>query len=1030
MARKSVASSIIATIVLGSMMAPTVMADSSTLASATAAQYKIVKHEIIFNGKVVSNPYGIAAPDPNTHKLTTYMPLWYVMQALKAVGVTYTWNGHTLNVQPAATMKVDMSNLKPGTEATQLDISGTLVQTGPKMVMKDPYSHVLTTYVPIFYVMDLLNRLGVKSAWDGNNWTMTLNQTASVTVVAAQTTIGQGQADALTVSVLDNNGNPETVPASALQWNVSNASSGFVVPASLQFLATQPGTYQVTATYSGVTSAPISITVFGATAKIALTPAGTLVANGKSPLTVNVQALDANGTSAANENGTITLTDTQGWLVTGTNNGTDTTAKTVTVQLKNGSGSVQVLAPVTPGLSDTLTSASLTDIQGGATVTYGTLTVTSQAQTATSFQISPVNGQKYLVANSGGSTAQFTVTVLDQAGSPMATGSYAYDISVTGAATYNGPTTGVYVGGQTSLPITVTSVQGNTGTVVVTVSASGLQSADASVQAVIAQQPNKLSASNASGSNTFAEGGGLTYALAGVDPNGYPTTFPATPLTVFVTNAQGTAATNIKVNGQVESSAGLSLNSSQTLNLTDTTNGANAGNYTVIIKDGSGNVWLNQAFTETAGLASQLTLSPSTNEVTEGSPNTNLTVSLADAYGNPVAPATSTSVTVTAQGGSGSATINGQDATKGVAITVGSNGQANIQFIPQSPAGTTWKLTATANGMTSNQATVSIMNTLVASASITMTDSNGSTTQAAAGDVLKFTFGALDSYGNVYQGNDQFAVSFSSGSLLGVQGGVDSNGITTVTGTLSQLQTDFASVKVGSAQVLQVTISDTSVSSARSGTTALQVIAGPFAGFAMFNSANQLISPLNPLPVAANTPIQVNVRPVDAYNNPVNTATTQNVVDLLDAGANGYFRSTPSGANESQLVFPIGAATEPVYYVNGSSVNAVLSAAESTLAPTQSSVSMGAFNKFTSGTNGSGILTVTLRDANNDPVTNQASLLTATVTNGSGVAIGAFTETGTGVYTATVTSTANDTNATITVKDGNTTVGTSNAFNS
>ena len=1058
MITRVIKSTVAATVVLGALMAPTALAatgstsgnsSQKTTTQTTTSQsktsqtktsqttqkanngtsYKIAKHNIVLNGKVVSNPYGIAAPDPNTGKATTYMPLWYVMQALKAAGTTYSWNGSFLNITPATNMSVDLSNLNPGREATELAINNTVVQTSPKIVMKDPYSHVMTTYIPIYYVMDVLKRLGVTSQWNGQDWTMTLVEVGSVSLSAANNTIGQGQPDTLTVAIKDQNGNTMNVPASDLTWTINNPA-GVVNPNTMQFIATAPGAYQIQASYLGVKSSPITVDVSGPTAAINLSTSGSLVADGKSTLTVNVAAVDANNTPETTENGTVTISDSRGWLITGTSNGQNTTGKSVTVSLHNGVGTVQVVAPTTAGLSDTLTASNLSDPQGTSPITYGSLTVNSVAQQATALQITPVNGQKYLVSNQGGNTAQFTVAVVDQAGVPMQAGNWTYDIQVSGPATYNGPTSEPYVGGTTPIPITLESQQGATGTVTVTVSASGLQPSTATVQDVITQAPTHLSAVSASGQNSFAEGSTLAYTLSGLDPNGYPTNFPTTPLVAFVQNADGQPATNIKVNGQPMGASGVPINSPN-LAISDDTGGADAGNYVLLIKDSTGSIWLNQPFTETAGSASQILLTPSTNEVTEANPSTTLTVEFADTYDNPVS-VPSSSVTVTAQGGSGSATINGQDATKGVSVTTDANGQAQFQFDPHSPAGTTWTVTASANGLSSSPATVSVMNSLVAQATVSITDQNtGSTSVATAGDPLDVTFGAIDTYGNTgYQGTDQFRVSFPANSLMDVNGAQTSNGISSVSGTLTQLQSDFAGARVGAGPALTVTIQDLNVTSAKTGVAQMQVIPGQFAGFALFNNANQLISSSNPLPVEANTPVEVFIRPVDKYGNPVNAVTQSDTVDLLDNGAGGFFRATPTGANEEQITFPVGAVSEPVYYVNAQTESVDLSAAVSNLAPTESSVSLASYTPYASGTNGTGTLTVHLLDQSKYPVSNQAGQLVASATSGSPVTIGAFTETSPGVYSATVTSTGTASGVVITVKDGAETIGATSAFTS
>ena len=47
------------------------------------------------NGKIIRNVNGFYAKDPQTGVETTYMPIWYVMQVLKTLDITSSWNGTT-----------------------------------------------------------------------------------------------------------------------------------------------------------------------------------------------------------------------------------------------------------------------------------------------------------------------------------------------------------------------------------------------------------------------------------------------------------------------------------------------------------------------------------------------------------------------------------------------------------------------------------------------------------------------------------------------------------------------------------------------------------------------------------------------------------------------------------------------------------------------------------------------------------------------------------------------------------------------
>lgn len=1035
--KRTFVSAVAATLALGTLYVPMAIAGSTT-----APKYVLSKKEIDLNGKPISTPMGIAANDPSTGNLTTFMPLFYLMQVLKSIGVTYTWDGHYLNITVPDSIKVDLSNVKPGNAEIKIALNGMLVATAPKLVAPDPYSHVNTTYLPIYYLGQVLKRVGITNTWDGTHWGLSLTAStptpsgpaaASIDIAGLQV-VGVGQPDALTVTVKDKDGNSLQVNSSDIKWTSSDNADAFVTPGQ-QFIATKPGTYTLTAAYKNI-SQTFKVSVYGPTTAVQLTANGSLVANGKGTQTITVTALDANGTPAQGENGTIVLSDTQGWLVASTTNGVNALAHTVSAQLKNGQGTVQVQGGIVPGLTDTVTASALSDVTPGTSVTYGSVSSTTAPQTATALQVTPVNGLQYLVANQSGNTAQFTVTVVDQSGVPMLSGTYAYNIQVSGAASYTGPTTGIYVGGQTPYPISITSKQGVTGAAVIAVSGNGVASANATVNAVIAQTPSKIQATPVGGQASFAQGGSIVFNLSGLDPNGYPSTFPNLPLAVYATNVQGLPASNLTVNGAQMTSYGVPLGSNQTITIGDTSANPDAGTYTMTIKDGSGNTWATFTVTELPGAAAKLAITANDQEVAAANPSTTLTIEYTDSYGNPAVTSAASTVTVNAVG-QGSATINGQTVTsqQGVKVPLDASGRATANFTAQPYAGTTWTITATDGTLTSTPpATVSVLNTLVAGASVQVKDlTTQSPVQATAGDPLSVLFGATDTLGNSYVGTDTFSASFPTSSLVGVGGSLTygANGYTTVSGTIGQLNGYFQSVHVGSAQTLNIQISDQTVKSARAGTAAITVLPGAFDHFAVYNTQNQLVSNNNPLTVTGGQPVQVLIRPVDYYNNAVSVATATYTVDLVDGNGNGSFRTTPSGANETQMVFPLGTSSIPMYYVNNSG-SYTLSADISKLQPAHSTVTINAFTPYQSSpaTNGSGTLTVTLADDDNRPVTGQATNLSATASV-SGVSIGSFSETATpGVYKATVTSTAYNAHVTITVKDGSTVVGTSSDFSS
>ena len=101
---------------------------------------------------------------------TTFMPIYYVMQLLKSMGLTSAWDGHNWHIttDTAVTPKA----VSPNHGSMGLYLNGTLVENVHGAQAVDPNSHRDTTYMPIWYVMQLLNQAGIHSAWNGTTWTL------------------------------------------------------------------------------------------------------------------------------------------------------------------------------------------------------------------------------------------------------------------------------------------------------------------------------------------------------------------------------------------------------------------------------------------------------------------------------------------------------------------------------------------------------------------------------------------------------------------------------------------------------------------------------------------------------------------------------------------------------------------------------------------------------------------------------------------------------------------------------------------
>ncbi|WDL98358.1 hypothetical protein [Alicyclobacillus sp. ALC3] len=133
-------------------------------AAQASTTYPVQRDLVALDGQVVSSPYGLVAGG------TTYMPIWYVTEALARVGVKNSWNGHILQLVTPSTTSVNLEGVSPGHGDMSILINGTLVQHVSGITYIDPSSNKPTTYMPIWYIMQVLNRLGIRSNWDGLRW--------------------------------------------------------------------------------------------------------------------------------------------------------------------------------------------------------------------------------------------------------------------------------------------------------------------------------------------------------------------------------------------------------------------------------------------------------------------------------------------------------------------------------------------------------------------------------------------------------------------------------------------------------------------------------------------------------------------------------------------------------------------------------------------------------------------------------------------------------------------------------------------
>lgn len=116
---------------------------------------------ISLNGTTSSTPYGFV------DNSTTYMPLYYVIQLLNSIGISNSWNGSSGVWSLTNNSASNVTPLNQVKNEQQIDINGVFYAGMQSLIATDPSSDVKTTYVPIYYIIQVLNLLNINNSWNG-----------------------------------------------------------------------------------------------------------------------------------------------------------------------------------------------------------------------------------------------------------------------------------------------------------------------------------------------------------------------------------------------------------------------------------------------------------------------------------------------------------------------------------------------------------------------------------------------------------------------------------------------------------------------------------------------------------------------------------------------------------------------------------------------------------------------------------------------------------------------------------------------
>ncbi len=326
----------------------------------------------------------------------------------------------------------------------------------------------------------------------------------------------------------------------------------------------------------------------------------TWVADGAEEEALTASVVDAEGDVVTNYTGAGTITDAMAngalsaWGTDSANLTPIAAGLSTPIAFKNGEATLIVQAGSTTA-TDTVTGETTT---ASGAVLSGTGQITALAQVATRIQLTTTSS--YLIANESGNPANYAVSVLDQVGEPMLSGTYPLSASIEGPGQFQdltpGPDSVTYTGGNGATPLTVYSIAALTGPMTLTIAGDNLPSAAVTVPAILGGQPYRMGVSAAQ--TTLKNGDSTTLTLTQLTSAGGvsdPASLDNSGYVVSITDANGNPATGFTLDGMsytgpttfaVATGPNYFYAVSQPISLT--VMGAQPGIYTVTVSDADG----------------------------------------------------------------------------------------------------------------------------------------------------------------------------------------------------------------------------------------------------------------------------------------------------------------------------------------------------------------------------------------------------------------------------------------------------------
>ncbi len=642
----------------------------------------------------------------------------------------------------------------------------------------------------------------------------------------------------------------------------------------------------------------------------------------------------------------------------------------VWVNFTNGVGTATLNAPSSnPSASETISSTDLySGANGGGTlqssINYGTASLSYASASATALSVTPAFNDVSANANTEDTV---TVGLNDQAGQPMTTGTAYVTLTISGPGSFTQGGTPVtteteYISGAgTSVP--VYAIQGQTGTITVSASGTGLTTGSAAIQSVVTTAPASFTVT--SQQDTTSAGVPYTlYTVQLVDANGnavVPTNADALTLSDNTATVGGTLQYYAVSNGAPTGGAltasngtysGISIsNSTGQAQFAVENTAAGSGAATITVADALTGTSKTAAYAFQTGSPAYALFSGQTvashatgNGQAEAGATVNYTVQLSDSNGNALNTAGQTVDFFFSSNGA-SATIDGSSAwssSNAFIATTNSNGQATVSVAIPAGASSSYTLDSEVAGQ-ANAATTAVtvepaatyttqlgLNTAVGGTGTAVTPATAVTggTNVIPASTFVVPENAVGAYTTTTD-NLQFSISNSNVLSLGsTTGWTAVNGSTTeFTGTTATALPTVTAEKAGTATI---TVTDLSNPNMPTLTYTVTVSAGSANALSVVNPDGTMNSAYTFTANGLSGPFTVEVTDLGGNVVPATapiTLTAQEVASLLGlnigtaSGDIAGIRTSSGGADVSSVTIAQNQASVQVW-VDGATQNA------------------------------------------------------------------------------------------------------------